>query len=73
MSGRAFTRVPDWEYYAKRLAQTLSYVTEIYGWDEKALYLGTQQATLFHDNFRTKPRPPASAKTDKKLTLEDFF
>jgi DNA polymerase I len=73
MSGRPFTATPDWEYYAKRLAQTLSYVTEIYGWDEKALYLGTQQATLFHDNFAEKPKKAAPAKTDKKLTLEDFF
>ena len=73
VSGRAFTATPDWEYYAKRLAQTLSYVTEIYGWDEKALYLGTQQATLFHDNFVEKPKKAAPPKTDKKLTLEDFF
>ncbi len=73
VSGRAFTSSPDWEYYAKRLAQTLSYVTEIYGWDEKALYLGTQQATLFHDAFAEKPKKAAPTKTDKKLTLEDFF
>ena len=73
VSGRAFTAIPDWEYYAKRLAQTLSYVTEIYGWDEKALYLGTQQATLFHETFAEKPKKASPAKTDKKLTLEDFF
>lgn len=73
VSGRAFAATPDWEYYAKRLAQTLSYVTEIYGWDEKALYLGNQQATLFHDNFAEKPKKAAPPKTDKKLTLEDFF
>ena len=73
VSGRAFTATPDWEYYAKRLAQTLSYVTEIYGWDEKALYLGTQQATLFHETFAEKPKKASPAKTDKKLTLEDFF
>jgi DNA polymerase, archaea type len=73
VSGRPFTFTPDWEYYAKRVAQTLSYVTEIYGWDEKALYLGNQQATLFHDNFAEKPAKAAPVKTDKKLTLEDFF
>jgi DNA polymerase I len=73
MSGRSFTATPDWDYYARRVAQTLSYVTEIYGWDEKALYLGTQQATLFHDNFQEKRKKSAPVKTDKKLTLEDFF
>jgi DNA polymerase, archaea type len=73
VSGRAFTATPDWEYYAKRLAQTLSYVTEIYGWDEKALYLGNQQATLFHETFAETPKKVAPLKTDKKLTLEDFF
>jgi DNA polymerase I len=73
ISGRPFTRIPDWDYYARRIAQTLSYVTEIYGWDEKALYLGTQQATLFHENFAEKPRKAAPVRTDKKLTLEDFL
>ena len=73
ISGRSFGRPPDWDYYARRIAQTLAYVTEIYGWDEKALYLGTQQATLFHDNFKGVPTRAAPTKTDKKLTLEDFF
>lgn len=73
VSGRPMLATPDWDYYARRVAQTLAYVTEIYGWDEKALYLGTQQATLFHGNFAEKPKKAAPAKTDKKLTLEDFF
>ena len=73
VSGRPFGKTPDWDYYARRVAQTLAYVTEIYGWDEKALFLGTQQATLFHDNFKPKPKKAAPAKTDRKLTLEDFF
>ena len=72
-SGRPFTASPDWDYYARRVSQTLAYVTEIYGWDEKALYLGTQQATLFHGNFQEKPKRAEPGKTDKKLTLEDFF
>ena len=73
VSGRPFTATPDWEYYAKRLAQTLSYVTEIYGWDEKALYLGNQQATLFHEGFAEKPKRSGPLKTDKPRTLEDFM
>lgn len=73
VSGRPFTKTPDWDYYARRVSQTLAYVTEIYGWDEKALYLGTQQATLFHDTFQERAPSRAATKTDKKLTLEDFF
>jgi DNA polymerase I len=76
VSGRAFDARPDWEYYAKRVAQTLSYVTEIYGWDEKELYQGSQQpkqVTLLDDGFAEKPPKTGPSKTDKKLTLEDFF
>ena len=76
VSGRAFGARPDWEYYAKRVAQTLAYVTEIYGWDEKELYQGAQkpkQVTLLDDGFAEKPKPSTPVKTDKKLTLEDFF
>jgi len=74
VSGRPFEAVPDWDYYAKRVAQTLAYVTEIYGWDEKALYTGTRQprqANLFHEEFEKPNAGPT--KTDKKLTLEDFL
>jgi len=73
VSGRPFTSTPDWEYYARRLAQTLAYVTEIYGWDEKALFTGSQQATLFQGSFGEKPKKSGPTKTEKKLTLEDFF
>ncbi len=76
VSGRAFTARPDWDYYAKRVAQTLSYVTEVYGWDEKELYQGSQrpkQVTLLDDGFTEPPKKSGPAKTDKKLTLEDFF
>src|SRR5439155_622335 len=44
VSGRPFDKRPDWEYYARRVAQTLAYITEVYGWDEKALFTGTQPA-----------------------------
>jgi len=77
VSGRPFEKRPDWEYYARRVAQTLAYITEAYGWDEKALFTGTlpaQQTSLFGDAFggETLPeRGPAKAKKD--LTLEDFF
>ncbi|HKW43765.1 MAG TPA: DNA polymerase domain-containing protein, partial [Thermoplasmata archaeon] len=76
VSGRAFEKRPDWEYYARRVAQTLAYVTEVYGWDEKALFTGTQpaqQKSLFSDDFEGETSEPGSRKADKKLTLEDFF
>ena len=78
LSGRAFERSPDWEYYARRIAQTLAYITEVYGWDEKALFTCTQpakQKSLFSDDFTNGEGGSASGprRTEKKLTLEDFF
>ncbi|HEV8594120.1 MAG TPA: DNA polymerase domain-containing protein, partial [Thermoplasmata archaeon] len=78
VSGRPFEKEPDWEYYARRVAQTLSYVTEVYGWDEKALLTGTQparQKSLFADEFNgaATGEEDGPRKTEKKLTLEDFF
>ncbi len=75
VSGRPFEFKPDWEYYARRVAQTLSYVTEIYGWDERSLLMGTVQADLFHEGFEgeEKPKKVEVLKTEKRLTLEDFF
>ncbi|MFW5927838.1 MAG: DNA-directed DNA polymerase [Thermoplasmatota archaeon] len=72
---------PDWEYYARRIAKTLSRVTEVFGWDEDALLAGNKQSSLFSSQFgdndeeekeddKTKGKPK---KTDEKLTLEDFM
>src|SRR3989441_1948893 len=77
VSGRPFEQRPDWEYYARRVAQTLAYITEVYGWDEKALLTGTQpaqQKSLFSDDFgEPTPAEHGARKAEKKLTLEDFF
>src|SRR5436309_1110978 len=76
LSGAKFEKMPDWEYYARRVAQTLAYVTEVYGWDEKALLTGrrSQQKSLSSDDFSEPPLGAESPRrTDKKLTLEDFF
>ncbi len=72
MSGRPFEDEPDWEYYARRLAQTLGYIGEVFGWDEKSLLVGSQQSTLFKEGFgeRSKAKPK---KTERPLTLEDFM
>ncbi|MFQ6127379.1 MAG: DNA-directed DNA polymerase [Thermoplasmata archaeon] len=74
VSGREFEDTPDWNYYARRLAHTLGYVTEVFGWDEKSLLAGSQQVTLFHEDFGTKRNTDVKVKkTEKKLTLEDFM
>jgi DNA polymerase I len=77
VSGRPFDKRPDWEYYARRVAQTLAYITEVYGWDEKALFTGTQpaqQKSLDSGDFAGEAGPSEGPRrAEKKLTLEDFF
>lgn len=63
ISGRVFTKKPDYEYYARRLAETLSRITEVFELDQNALITGKKQTTLF-DNEKKKT---------KKGTLEDFL
>lgn len=46
VEGRAFTKTPDWEYYAERVAQTLARVTEVFGWDATSLLRGRHQQRL---------------------------
>ena len=77
VSGRPYTATPDYRYYAKRVAQTVARVTEVFGWDEKSLMSGNQQRNLFDSNFdEDKPatlKREEVKKTDKKLTLDDFM
>ncbi len=74
VSGRAFEGKPDWEYYARRIAHTLSYITDYFDWDEKSLLAGTQQATLFDGKYKKKVKKEKKVKkTNKELTLEDFM
>jgi DNA polymerase I len=80
LEGVKFVGTPDWRYYAERVAQTVSRVTEVWGLDEKSLIAGNTQSNLFSDQFvndEDKPKPPASKtevkKTQKKLSLEDFM
>jgi len=46
VDGRPFEKVPDWEYYADRVAQTLARVTEVFDWDAAALLRGSHQQRL---------------------------
>src|SRR5467141_1804665 len=68
VSGRPFEKRPDWEYYARRVAQTLAYITEAYGWDEKALLTGkrSQQKSLSSDDFSEALPAESPRRADKK-------
>jgi len=76
ISGRKFSAVPDYRYYAGRLANTIARVTDVFGWDEKSLLSGAQQKDLFSD---WGPEPKEKKRKDKVKTsgepkkLEDFF
>jgi DNA polymerase I len=77
ITGRPFTSTPDYRYYAKRVAQTVSRVTEVFGWDEESLMSGNQQRNLFDAKFDEEKtavlKKEEVKKTDKKLTLDDFM
>lgn len=67
---------PDYRYYATRLAATIARVTDSFGWDEKSLLSGVQQATLKDNDFESKREAKvnqAIKKTDRKLNLDDFM
>lgn len=81
ISGKEFGHMPDYKYYAERLASTASRVTEVFGWDEKDLLMGSQQATLFDGGFdsplpkeeRTEEKPGKKRTVTKGSKLSDFF
>jgi DNA polymerase I len=77
ISGQEFPYTPDYRYYAERLAQTLSRATEVFGWGDKDLMNGNQQANLFDSSFTEEKKPPIKLeqvkKTNKKLSLDDFM
>lgn len=87
ISGARFEYEPDYDYYARRVAMTLSRVTDVFGWDMNNLMTGSQQKTLFSDTFqddfgdleeddkiiKKRKEPVKVKKTDKKLSLDDFL
>ena len=77
ISGKEFTARPDYKYYAERVSQTASRITEVFGWTEKDLMSGLQQSTLFNGTFDDSddstpdlPKPKPKAHNAK---LTDFF
>jgi len=79
ISGVEFKGKPDYKYYAERLAQMASRITEVFGWSEKALMTGNQQSSLFDEAFETTPikkpeeKPKETKAAPKKTNLSDFF
>ncbi|HTS33251.1 MAG TPA: DNA polymerase domain-containing protein [Thermoplasmata archaeon] len=61
IEGRKFTKAPDWEYYADRVAQTLARVTEVFDWDAAALLRGSHQQRLGGHEPESLPASPAAA------------
>jgi len=73
----------DWNYYAERIAKTLSRVTEVFGWDKEALLAGNKQSDLFSEHFdngdddsgsrnNKKTSDDKEIEKDEEVTLEDF-
>ena len=59
--GMEFNRKPDYRYYARRVAETLARITDVFGVDEENLLTGSRQISL-----------GAFGKEKKKKTLFDF-
>lgn len=81
ISGKEFKHKPDYRYYAERLAHTVSRITEVFGWSERDLMMGSQQTTLFDMDFQLKSNEKSQvvSKTNKPAVkkktsnLDDFF
>lgn len=82
VEGRGFTEKPDYNYYAIRVAATISRATEVFGVDEQVLLTGkkTSSPSLFEfDGKRQylKSHQPVSVNKQvpkkKPVNLEDFM
>ncbi len=68
---------PDRDYYARRIASTLSRVTDVFGWDMKGLMAGNKQSNLLSGMFNNRDQGEDKKKkkkdTVRKMTLHDFL
>jgi DNA polymerase I len=73
IDGRTEEIKPDWDYYAERMALTMSRITEGMDaeteWDSKALLTGVQQKSIFSESF-SKPREEKIESTVDVLETE---
>jgi len=76
IEGKEFRSKPDYEYYARRVAMTLSRVLEVFGYDEDSLFTGSRQTSLASgslDSFEVEGKRDEKPQQKKKPTLEDFM
>ncbi|MGP8076226.1 MAG: DNA-directed DNA polymerase [Thermoplasmata archaeon] len=71
VEGRPFTKEPDWEYYADRVAQTLARVTEVFDWDAAALLRGSHQQRLGARADASRPAESTSAPATLDTPLSE--
>jgi len=70
MEGVPFTHIPDYQYYARRLAHTLSNLTDAFGWDESSLLTGKKQTKLGSFEDRSMEEE-ATSFTDDDIEAEE--
>ena len=68
--GKPFTKKPDYEYYARRMAETLSRITEVFDIDSNALLSKKKQTTLFEDEDKKEEKVNRQKRSG---TLDDFL
>lgn len=66
--GRPFIKRPDYKYYARRIAETLARITEVFGVDQENLLTGSRQVNL--GTFGKDSEKNEEKK--KRKTLFDF-
>ena len=76
IDGRPFSFTPDWKYYARRLALSLSRATESFGLDERALLTGQKGLDSFGCDQPHAPKERArtpDGKGQKTRSLDEFM
>ncbi|MCQ2053017.1 MAG: DNA polymerase II [archaeon] len=80
VGGVEFRGKPDYKYYAKRISQMASRITEVFGWGEEDIMTGRHQSTLFDNIFDGTSKVPKSETTvqthtckSKNMKLTDFL
>ena len=71
IDGREFTHKPDVNYYAKRLALSISRITEVFGWDEEKLLSGICQKSILCDEYKSENMFEKDEKDENKVNDAD--
>ncbi|MCI4322792.1 MAG: DNA polymerase II [Thermoplasmata archaeon] len=73
MAGRPFQGIPDYQYYADRVAQTLARVTEVFDWDAASLLRGKRgpkQQRLGESSDEGTPETEAPTSKAPPISLD---